>query len=84
MADYSTDLPEDDINNNIGSSDEAPPEDKVLVPWLGTDSLFSRQKEHVSLPYPLTYLCRLGCSPHVTGSNMKRDNGNKEYASQDE
>lgn len=50
MADYSTDLPENDVDGNIGSGDEAPPEDKVLVPWLGTDSLFSRQKEHVSLP----------------------------------
>lgn len=84
MADYCADLPEDDINDNICSCDEAPPEDEVLVPWFRTDFFGGRQKEHMSLPNPLTYSgCFLGC-PHVTGRHMKRDNGNQQYASQDE
>lgn len=34
MANYRVGLPKDDINDYIGSSDEAPPQNEVLVPFV--------------------------------------------------
>lgn len=84
MAGHCTGLPENDVDGNIGSGNETPPDDEVLVPWIGGNFLLGRQKEHVSLPDPLIYPGRLGGSSHVTGCHMECDNWNQEYTRQDE